>query len=339
MVQWRLEGLMHVPADDKNSECLEIAELKKELEKLRQENAKIAKTAEMFRIFVDNSIDAIWRLDEQFHFVYVSSSAKNLLGFSGEELVGKHLFSILTSESVDIVTRGFAERQPLLAQNKHWESSTYTVEVVHQDGHPIWVEVTVNPIFDANMHLLGFNGVTRDISERRRNEEVIRRYAFRDPLTNLPNRRQFENALTQAVKQSKQLDKKFAVIFLDIDGLKKVNDKYGHIFGDALLKAVAGRFRRAVRKQDFVARLAGDEFMAMLPDIGEKVDVKSIALRLIASCRQPVIIGKEKVHIGISVGISFFPADADDVATLMNYADQAMYRAKTAGGNNYICYG
>lgn len=325
--------------DDKIRGSSEIDELKKTIEELRQDKEQLQKSEEMYRLFIENSMDAIWLLDDQFRFVYVSSATQNILGFQNDEMVGRHLFNILTPESIDIVKRGYANRQLLQTQNQNWRSSTYTVEAIHKAGHSVWVEVAVNPIFDENNRLLGYNGVTRDISERRRNEEVIRQYAFRDPLTNLPNRRQFEDALERAVIQNKQLARKFAVIFLDIDGLKRVNDQYGHVFGDALLKVVAIRMRRAVRKMDFVARLAGDEFMAILPELGDDSVVGLIVSRMIESCRQPIVIGRKKVRIGVSVGVSFFPTDADDVRTLMNHADQAMYRAKESGGSTYICYG
>ncbi len=325
--------------DDENYGCSEIDGLKRTIEELQRDKKNLLKSEEMYRLFVENSMDAIWRLDDQFRFVYISQATKEILGFQSEEIVGRHLFSILTPESIDIVKRGYASRQLQLAQGQNWESSIYTVEAIHKDAHHIWVEVTVNPIFGANNRLLGFNGITRDISERRRSEAVIRQHAFRDPLTNLPNRRQFEDALERAVAQNKQTEKSFAVMFLDIDGLKKVNDQYGHVFGDALLKVMATRIRHAVRKIDFVARLAGDEFMAILPESGESSTVGFIAARLIESCRKPIVIGKEKVSIGVSIGVSFFPADADNVQTLMDHADRAMYEAKKAGGSNYKCYG
>ena len=271
-------------------------------------------------------------------FIYLSRATEDMLGFHNDEIIGRSLFSILTSKSRDAVKAGYAKRQPLRSEGQSWGSSTYTVEAIHKDGHHIWVEVTVNPIFDTANHLIGYNGVSRDISNRLKKDEVIRHYAFRDPLTNLPNRRQFEAVLERSVEQNRQLDRPFAVMFLDIDGLKKVNDQYGHVFGDSLRLVMAERLRHAVRKKDFVARLAGDEFMAMLPGIGDSNAIGLIANRLIESCRQPVVIGTDRVTIGVSVGICFFPSDADNPTTLMKHADQAMYKAKDAGGSCYFCY-
>ncbi len=317
----------------------EIETLKKMIAELQRDKEKLQQSEEMFRLLAENSMDASWMLDNQFRFVYVSPAAKAIFGLQSEEVVGRSLFSLLSRESSDAVKEGYAKRQLLQERRQNWESSTYTVEAIHKDGHRLWVEVTVNPIFDANKQLMGYNGTSRDISERRSREETIRRYAFCDPLTNLPNRRLLEDVLERTLEKNRQLCKAFAVLFLDIDGLKKVNDQYGHAFGDILLQAMANRFRHALRKKDFFARLAGDEFMALLPGIGDGISAKFIATRLINSCRDPIVIGTNKVRVGVSIGISFFPADADDVALLVKNADQAMYRAKEAGGSCYLCYG
>ncbi len=312
--------------------------MRKTVEDLRQIKEKLQRSEEMYRFLAENSVDVIWQLDDQFRFVYMSPAVKNILGYEKEELVGRHLFSILTQESITEIIKRYASRKVLQEAGQRWGSSIYTVEAIRKTGQHIWVEVTVNPIFGTDNQLIGYNGITRDISERRRNEEIIRRYAFRDPLTNLPNRRSFEEVLRSAVDQHRRLDQPFAVMFFDVDGLKKVNDSYGHTAGDALLQAVADRLRRMMRKQDFVARLSGDEFVAVLPGIGDGGAVNLIAARLLESFHQPIVIGPNQLRIGVSIGISFFPEDAGDINTLINYADQAMYKAKENGGGSYVCY-
>ncbi|MBP2663930.1 MAG: hypothetical protein H6Q71_1878 [Firmicutes bacterium] len=325
--------------DDETLESCEINELRETVEHLKQVKAKLQRSEELYRFLTEHSIDAIWRLDDQFRFVYVSSAVENLLGYQPEEIVGRHLFGILVQESIDIVSQGYASHKALQDAGQRWGSSTYTVEVIHKDGHHIWAEVTVNPIFEDGNQLIGYNGITRDISARRKNEEVIRQYAFCDPLTNLPNRRSFEEELGRVIDQHRELNKSFAIMFLDVDGLKKVNDAYGHAAGDALLQVVADRICHVIRKQDFVARLAGDEFMALLPGIGDSCAVDLLATRLIENFHQTILIGAHKVRIGVSIGISFFPEDADSVNDLMSYADKAMYEAKKNGGSRYVCYG
>ncbi|HBS58623.1 MAG: sensor domain-containing diguanylate cyclase [Bacillota bacterium] len=324
--------------DDEMQKSRGISDLQKTIEDLRQDKEKLQKSEELYRFLAENSIDAIWWLDDQFCFVYVSPAVKGILGYQVEDIVGKHLFSILTEESIKIVTQGYNKRKALQESGQKWESSTYTVETIHKDGHHIWAEVTVNPIFGPDNRLIGYNGITRDISERRRKEEIIRQYAFRDSLTNLPNRRSFEDVLGRIEAQHRKSEKPFAVMFLDVDGLKKVNDIYGHTAGDTLLQTVAGRLSRMTRKQDFVARFAGDEFMVILPGIGDARAVQAIATRLIESFHQTIVIGANEVKIAVSIGVSFFPQDAGDVNILVECADQAMYEAKKTKGSYYVCY-
>lgn len=316
---------------------MEMKELRRKCEELRQINENLERSEEMYRLIAENSMDAIWRLDDHFQFIYVSPAATNIFGYQVEEIIGRSLFSILAPESISEVRRGYAKRTYLQEAGQRWESSTYTVEGIHKDGHSIWVEVTVSPIFGSDNQLMGYAGVTRDISERRRNEELIHQYAFYDSLTNLPNRRLFNAVLERSIAQ-RTVDHSFAVLFIDVDGFKKINDKYGHAVGDSLLKVVAERIRHAVRKEDFVARFAGDEFTAILPGIGDCGTASPIATRLINNCYHPVI-DVNKVSIGVSIGLSFFPADADNVADLINHADRAMYRAKKLGGGRFVYYG
>jgi diguanylate cyclase (GGDEF)-like protein/PAS domain S-box-containing protein len=325
--------------DKETDKGTEIIELKKKLKELQRAYGELRKSEEMFRFLAENSIDTLWRIDDKFRFTYVSPGIMKIIGYPPEEIMGRHLFSILDQESIRTVSQGYNDSKILRETGRRWGSSTYTVRVIHKDGHYVWAEVTVNPIFGTDNRLIGYNGITRDISERRRNEEVIRQYAFLDPLTNLPNRRSFEEVLESVLDQYGKFNEPVAVIFLDVDGLKKVNDMYGHAAGDALLKTVADQLRQVMRKQDFIARLAGDEFMAILPGVGDCCTAKFIATRIIESFQPTIVIGLNQLRIGVSIGISFYPEDAENVNTLMNCADQAMYRAKEKGGNCCICYG
>lgn len=323
--------------EEENLKELQLAELRQKCEKLEQIKEKLERSETMYRFLAEKSMDVIWQFDNHFRFLYVSPAVQIIFGYQAEELVGRSLFSILTPQSISEVKRGYDRVAPLQELGQTWESSTYTVEAIHKDGHHIWVEVTVNPIFGTDNRLLGYTGITRDISERRRNEEVIYHYAFYDPLTSLPNRRMFDAVLEQAVSSDTQFGSSFAVLFLDVDGLKKVNDVYGHAAGDSLLQVIGERMRHTVRKKDFVARLAGDEFTAILS--GDSGAAGLVATRLLENCHYPVVIGGHRITVGVSIGLSFFPADADNVTHLVHYADQAMYRAKKSGGGRYMCYG
>ena len=317
----------------------ETNEMDKMVQELRQVKEKLRRSEEMYRFLTEHSIDVIWCLDAQLNFVYASPAVIKVTGYQQNEIVGRPLFSILTPESVKVVCAGYAERKNLQQERQRWDGSTYTVQVVCQDGQLIWAEVTVNPIFDENDQLLGFNGITRDISERLKREELVRQYAFCDPLTKLPNRRSFEERLQQILAQHQSTASCFAVMFLDVDGLKRINDTYGHEGGDIILKEVAVRLCRSVRENDFIARLAGDEFMGIFPGLKERGAVSTITERLLESFQAEIALADTQVSVGVSIGISFFPQDADTVGRLMNYADQAMYKAKKSGGNTCLYYG
>lgn len=318
----------------------DIIKLRKKCKALQRSKEKLEENEAMYRFFAEHLQDVIWRLNHRFQFIYVSPSVYSMLGYHISEILGKSLFSILSPGSIKKVKQSYAKRLTLLPiSNEEKERyATYTVEARRKDEHYLWVEVTVSPVFDSENHIVGYIGVTRDISQRRKGEELIYRYAFHDPLTDLPNRRLFDAVLEQAVSQKNPFHRSFAVLFLDIDGLKRVNDEHGHAAGDFLLQTMAQRLRHTVRKNDFVARLGGDEFTAILAGIQNEAAVSQIAHRLVEVCRQPLLIGNKEVQVGASIGLSFFPDDADNVTSLIRYADQAMYQAKRSGGGKYVCY-
>ena len=232
----------------------------------------------------------------------------------------------------------YEERKALPLEERNKQSFIYTVEAYHKAGYTLWLEVTVNPLLDSQKRSKGFIGVTRDISERRKNEKLMYQYAFYDSLTNLPNRRFFEAMLERAVGEGTKYKRFFAVLFMDIDDFKQVNDRFGHNTGDFLLQVLAERFRRTLRAKDFAARLAGDEFVAILSDLSEREEAYSIANRLLNYCLEPITREDSQVEIGISIGLSFFPDDAEGAADLIAYADHAMYAAKRSGGRTYLSY-
>ena len=317
---------------------LEMTKLRRQCKALKQEKAQLQGNETVYRFLAEQSTDVIWRLDAHLQFTYVSPTVTRVFGYRPEEVTGRSLFAVLTEHSGEEVKKRFAQRAALQVERQPWGSSVYTVEALRKDGSGLWAEVTVNPIFGEENCLLGYIGIMRDISERHKHEELIWQYAFYDQLTNLPNRRLFEAVLERAVSQKTQFDEAFAVLFLDVDNFKQVNDAYGHAAGDELLRVVAERLCRTVRKEDFVARLAGDEFVAILSGCGDHGSVQLVVERLLEVCRQPIKIGSHKINVGMSAGISFCPADTEEPEKLLLYADQAMYGAKRAGGGRYVCY-
>lgn len=178
-------------------------------------------------------------------------------------------------------------------------------------------------------------GVTRDITLKKQAEERIWQLAHLDSLTGLPNRSLFYDRLSQSVATARRHNKKLAILFLDLDGFKQVNDKFGHDTGDGLLQEVSERLRQHIRGEDTVARTGGDEFIFILNDISHEGNAAVVAKKIILSLSEPFVIYKKTCLIGGSIGISIFPDDSDEMETLVIQSDKAMYKAKELGKNNY----
>jgi diguanylate cyclase (GGDEF)-like protein/PAS domain S-box-containing protein len=178
-------------------------------------------------------------------------------------------------------------------------------------------------------------GITRDITQKKQAEEMVWQLAHSDSLTGLPNRVSFYDRLGQAIAYAKRHDKRLALLFLDLDGFKQVNDKCGHDVGDAVLQEVAERLHQNIRGEDTVARTGGDEFIFILNDIAGAEDVAIVASKIIHILGEPFQVNGNSCHIGGSIGISIFPDDTSEMEVLVSQADDAMYKAKANGKNNY----
>ncbi len=191
---------------------------------------------------------------------------------------------------------------------------------------------------DESGEVTHYAALFSDITALKANEEQIRRMAYYDPLTGLPNRRLFSDRLAVAMAHAHRHRNRTAVVFVDLDRFKEINDSYGHITGDVLLQEIAKRLREAVREDDTVARLGGDEFVLLLADIGSADDAVGTARRIIEAMKEPIQLEGRALTVTASVGISFYPDDGDSIETLVQNADAAMYQAKSAGRNGYRLY-
>src|SRR5689334_3241574 len=207
------------------------------------------------------------------------------------------------------------------------------------DGSTRYFSVSGQPRYDPQGAFLGYRGVGRDVTEIALARERIASLAYSDPLTGLANRISLAPALEQAIERARRQGAKLAGVFIDLDGFKQINDRYGHAAGDAYLVEVAQRLRRQVRASDLVARLGGDEFFVMLEGVQDMLGVERVVVKLIDALRKPYPgIGDAQRRVSATLGVSVFPDDAPDAATLIEHADEAMYTAKQAGKNAYCLY-
>jgi diguanylate cyclase (GGDEF)-like protein len=202
-----------------------------------------------------------------------------------------------------------------------------------RDPYPAWL--VLNAVRDAQGEISHYIAISLDISERKKNEQRIAYMAQHDALTGLPNRSLCQERLQMSIEQARRSGQRVAVLFVDLDRFKNINDSLGHHVGDGLLRSIASRLSTAVRPGDTVARLGGDEFVVILNGITDVEEIgKIVDQRLISLIRQPHHVDGAELHISCSVGVAVFPDDGDDIDRLMRHADVAMYQAKSTGRDN-----
>jgi len=211
--------------------------------------------------------------------------------------------------------------------------------VAGRDGGVRWIAARGKAVYSASGAPERVIGVSQDVTERKRQEEEVRHLAHHDTLTGLPNRRLLDDRLRQAVFAAPRRDARVAVIAIDLDHFKAVNDSLGHKAGDAVLREVAGRLTGCVRKADTLARQGGDEFVIVIPDLAFESDCAVVAEKILRTLEAEIVVDGQAFRIGASIGISLFPGDAGDAEALLRNADVAMYRAKELGRNNYCFHG
>ena len=281
--------------------------------------------AEELRLFADNVPAMTVSWDENLRCRFANKMFTEFFGLAVEDLIGKHVREVLGED----VYREIAGH---LAKALQGHPVTYQRSATLRDGESRYLEVKLLPHLGEQGKVLGCFSVTTDITEHKLAEERIQRVAHHDSLTGLPNPLLFRDRLNQAIGLAKRNSSQFALLYLDLNKFKPVNDVLGHAAGDELLTAVATRIRREVRESDTVARVGGDEFTVILPDIATREDAEAVAGKIRAVLAAPFELGgrKRSVDIGASIGIAFFPADGGDADALIKAADAAMYRAKPA---------
>ncbi|KFB71173.1 MAG: Bacteriophytochrome cph2 [Candidatus Accumulibacter phosphatis] len=282
--------------------------------------------------------DMIFVMDWQGTYLDYKQGYATTAFVSANELLGKNMAAVLPADVVKPIQQGIE----LALLRGHLQTVLYKLPM--PDGsHYYEARIAPNGVDKVVI-------VVRDITTQKLNEDKIRRLAYFDTLTGMPNRQNFLERLDHELLRARRNHHQVALLFLDLDGFKRINDTLGHSAGDYLLQAVADRMKEKLRAGDFVARpaldesglhfarLGGDEFTVVLPDVDETQTVSMVATRLQALLARPFLIGTQEITVTSSIGIAIFPADGDDAATLLKHADTAMYHAKDQGRNNWQLY-
>ena len=307
----------------------------------------------LYRLLTEDTRDVLWKVDRDLTITYISPADERLRGFKASEVVGRHVFSLFTKD-------GAVQVQAVLAANNRGREPGgrrpfVSFEAPHRckDGREIWGEVISRADVDANGNVVGYHGITREITRRKLLEEQVRQLAFFDPLTKLANRRLLDDRLAQVLAASKRSDWQGALLFLDLDNFKPLNDLHGHAVGDLLLVEVGNRLQACVRQMDTVARFGGDEFVVLMGElstdsalsaqqacaVAEKVRQQLAEPYLLSAVQEDGTTQQVEHHCTASIGLVVFSGKNAVQSEVVEAADAAMYQAKEAGRNRVFFHG
>ncbi|HOX24831.1 MAG TPA: EAL domain-containing protein [Candidatus Krumholzibacteria bacterium] len=282
-----------------------------------------------YQIMAESSPVGIFRCDRNSRCRYVNRRWREITGLTTAQAADEGWLSALHPDDQETVAR-------------NWQQSVTEGQIFRSEcrfrrprGLTTWVFVQAEPSFDDHQQLSGYVGSVTDISERKRTEEEVRRIAYYDALTKLPNRAFFLEQLRRTLASAKRNARRSALLFCDLDNFKDVNDSLGHDKGDLLLQGIAERLSACIRQGDTLSRLGGDEFVLLLPVVTADRDAVMVARKIQEQLAQPFDLDGHEVYTSPSIGIAFYPDDGDTVSTLLKHADMAMYSAKTRGRNRY----
>jgi diguanylate cyclase (GGDEF)-like protein/PAS domain S-box-containing protein len=286
----------------------------------------------LFNALMESTADSIYFKDRQCRLLRVSRMMAQSLGFSDPaELVGK--------TDTDLFGEAFGEgtRKDDLRVMDTGRPIIGLIESRQlENGQTNWTLASKLPLRDESGYVMGLVGITREINELRQTEVALQHLATHDTLTDLPNRFLMMDRLNQLLSRAKRSGAAVALLFLDVDRFKGVNDSYGHEYGDLLLRAVAQRLTNSVRHSDTVSRIGGDEFVIVLETRREVQDADTVALKVLNAVARPLTLERHRMKVTVSIGISFYPENGEEPDTLLRAADYAMYLAKKEGGNRHV---
>lgn len=320
-------------AEDENDEKSLLEERVKALEvDLRQKKEIILAQHNKLEAFFDSSIDAVVQMDFDGYITGWNHQAEKVFGWSAEEILDQTIEQTIIPERYREAHKKGMKRF-LESGKTSVMNSLIEIHALHRDGHEFPIELSVSVIDSADLQ--EFSAYIRDISERKHAETVIWNQANFDSLTSLPNRNLFLQKLEHEIRSCDRSNLSLALLYIDLDRFKDVNDSLGHDMGDLLLIEISSRLKKTIREIDTVSRLSGDEFTVILGQINDQLSVQPVCQQILNVLAEPYQLDNEKVFLTASIGVTFYPGDSKKIEALQRNGDQAMYAAKGEGRNRY----
>lgn len=327
--------LVITPIADRDGKPEKLLAIGFDVTEKRSASESLRESRQMLRLVLDTIPQHVFWKDRESVYLGCNRNFAVAVGLSSpEEAVGKSDFDF-PGKVTDVEGYRRVDREVIESGKPKLR---FLETQLMADGELTWIETSKVPLHDAAGNVVGVLGTYEDVTERRAVERRIEYLAFHDGLTGLPNRSLLEDRLAQAIASAERHGHSFAVLFVDLDGFKEVNDQYGHDRGDEFLKEMARRLAGTIRGGDTVARMGGDEFVLLLAQVNGRADVTNAVDRLLEMFRQPIQVGEATVSVTASIGAALYPEDEVNGDTLLRHADVAMYHAKEHGRNGFRFY-
>lgn len=325
------------PIRDKNNQIIGVVLVFQDITEQYATYAALKLSEERFKDVIASSGAYIWELDMELRYSYLTPEVELIKGYPVAQLLGHRPVEFIVPEQAELVLQTM---QSALDRKSSFE---LIYQNINPDGETLWEEVKGQVVLDEQGQAIKLRGAGVSINQRKQAEAEIERLAYYDTLTNLPNRRLLSNRLADEIVTSKRHGTFGAVLFLDLDHFKNLNDSLGHAIGDELLIQIAERLKNQLREEDFVARLGGDEFVILLPDLSDTLEsainnVRKVTEKIFAALREPYLLKNYSYHSNSSIGITLFPQEQQNAATILKQADTALYRVKASGRNMFQFY-
>ncbi|MFC7061394.1 bifunctional diguanylate cyclase/phosphodiesterase [Halobacillus seohaensis] len=331
--EWITASIGLTAIADENGYYTSVVMILEDITKQVDTKRQLEESEERYRLIADYSQDLIKIIDINGMIQYASPSHKHVLGYHPKDLVGENYTDYVCKEDHAIVEQNSTSK---LTNTK---GLRYELRLVKKDSSVLWVETRMTPVKNQDGSYSKIVLSTREITKRKRAEDEWKRLAYTDDLTGLTNRRMFEEYLTKTEQNVQNgSPERLALLYLDGDQFKQVNDEFGHKAGDELLVLIGQRIRNAVRQGDVVSRIGGDEFAVLLPKIETDQEAEEVAKRIIERINQPFQVQDYTFTFSCSLGISIYPDDADTVEKIQIFADRALYEAKNRGKSRHVFY-